>query len=75
MPTVPGGDPFRQAQGMIPQQGPTPEQLLITAADMQDRGQLTQGASSYSDLGANLKIPFPGGGRGPAHIRSGRKRR
>ena len=71
MPTVPG-DPISQAQAMLPRQGPTPEQLLMTAADMQARGQLTDGQSSFSDIGANPKVSF---GHGPRHPRSAGKRR
>jgi hypothetical protein len=44
---------------------PTPEHLLMTAADMHARGQLTQNPSTFGAPGANLKLPFPGGGRGP----------
>jgi len=74
MPTVPGGS-AGSAQEMMEQQAradrPTPEQVLITAADMHQRGQLTENPTTISDPRAPLKLPFPGGGRG---LRGGGKK-
>lgn len=67
MPTVPSSG-AGSAQELAEQQAgatrPTPEQVLITAADMHQRGQLTAGPTSISDPRAPLKLPFAGGGRG-----------
>lgn len=62
MPTVPGSMQAQMAQQYA--QRPTPEQLLMTAADMKSRGQLYQDPTDYSDPKATLKLPFAGGGRG-----------
>ena len=62
MPTVPGV--ARAQLGMEEDKKPTPERLLMTAADMHARGQLTSEPSSYGNPGADLKLPFAGGGRG-----------
>ena len=62
MPTVPGIRSQLAAQEA--QTHPTPEQVLITAADMQQRGQLIDGPTTISDPRAPLKLPFVGGGRG-----------
>jgi hypothetical protein len=65
MPTVPGIPSSMRAQlGEAESKKPTPEHLLMTAADMHNRGQLTQNPSSYGTPGADLRLPFPGGGRG-----------
>jgi hypothetical protein len=64
MPTVPGEYMAAiDAQGQ--QKKPTPERLLMTAADMHARGQLIDGPTRYGQSGADLKLPFAGGGRGP----------
>jgi len=70
MPTVPGIKPMLAQQ--FDQTRPTPEQVLITAADMHQRGQLTEGPTSISDPRAPLKLPFAGGGRGQ---RTGKSKR
>jgi len=62
MPTVPGVR--SQLAQQEAQTHPTPEQVLITAADMHQRGQLTEGPTTISDPRAPLKLPFAGGGRG-----------
>ena len=62
MPTVPGLT--TQLAQQYDQQRPTPEQLLMTAADMKNRGQLYTQPTDYSDPKAPLKLPFAGGGRG-----------
>jgi hypothetical protein len=62
MPTVPGTAVPTSA--LNPSQKPSVEQLLMTAADMQSRGQLYQEPTSYSDPKASLTLPS-GGGRGP----------
>jgi hypothetical protein len=71
MPTVPGEKPRVMGEPAAP---PTPEQVLITAADMHQRGQLTEGPTTISDPRAPLKLPFAGGGRGQ-RISSKSKRR
>jgi hypothetical protein len=63
MPTVPGM--IRQQLAAEEDQKPTPERLLMTAADMHARGQLTSTPSNYGNPGADLRLPFAGGGRGP----------
>jgi len=74
MPTVPGIMKSQLAQQEA-QANPTPEQLLITAADMHQRGQLTEQPTSISDPRAPLKLPGLGGGRGPRPERSKGKRK
>jgi hypothetical protein len=64
MPTVPG-EYMAAMDAQEQQKKPTPERLLMTAADMHARGQLTPNPSSYGQQGADLKLPFAGGGRGP----------
>jgi hypothetical protein len=56
MPTVPGilSDYRNRAETT-----PTPEQLLMTAADMHARGQLTD-EPTFKTPGASLRIPFGG---------------
>jgi len=56
MPTVPGSIRQQMATG-YDEQRVTPESVLMTAADMHARGQLTQGPTSYSDPRASLKLP------------------
>ncbi len=68
MPTVPN---VRQMLGMEPDQAPTPEHLLMTAADMQARGQLND-SETFSKPGANLRLPFR---HGPRPTRPQGKRR
>jgi hypothetical protein len=79
MPTVPGsaGSMAEYAEQQELAKKPTPEQLLMTAADMKSRGQLYTHPTDYSDPKATLKLPFAGGGRGqrPDHSKSARKRR
>lgn len=72
MPTVPG---MRAQMGMEEDQRPTPERLLMTAADMHARGQLTQDPTNFSNPGADLKLPMPGGGRGARSAKPHSKRR
>lgn len=72
MPTVPG---VRAQMGMEEDQKPTPEHLLMTAADMHARGQLVEGGGSYHSPGADLRLPFAGGGRGPRPTGQKGKRR
>jgi len=72
MPTVPELAHFYESQSQ--KDRPTPEHLLMTAADMHGRGQLIDGPS-FSKPGANLKLPFAGGGRGPRPTGSKGKRR
>lgn len=65
MPTVPGLSTASRAQlGEQEQTKPTPEQLLITAADMHQRGQLFENPTTLGDPRAPLKLPTLGGGRG-----------
>lgn len=66
MPTVPGqAGSYQEAQEQeAAAKRPTPEQLLMTAADMKSRGQLYTHPTDYSDPKATLKLPFAGGGRG-----------
>jgi hypothetical protein len=70
MPTVPGVK--AQMAQEYDQTRPTPEQVLITAADMHQRGQLTDNPTTISDPRAPLKLPFAGGGRGQ---RTGKSKR
>lgn len=75
MPTVPG---LPQAGSMgeyaaQQDQRPTPEQLLMTAADMQARGQLYDQPVSYKDPKASLRLPHPGGRSGARSARPHRK--
>jgi hypothetical protein len=72
MPTVPGV--ARQQLAMQESERPTPERLLMTAADMHARGQLTSEPSNYGNPGANLALPFTGG-YGTRSARSKGKRR
>lgn len=74
MPTVPGIMKSGMAQ-QYDETRPTPEQLLITAADMHQRGQLTEQPTNISDPRAPLKLPGLGGGRGPRPERSKSKRK
>lgn len=62
MPTVPGA--VTQQLAEQEDKRPTPERLLMTAADMHARGQLTSSPSNYGNPGADLRLPFAGGGRG-----------
>lgn len=66
MPTVPGsaGSLAEAAEQEAAAKRPTPEQLLMTAADMKSRGQLYTHPTDYSDPKASLKLPNAGGGRG-----------
>jgi hypothetical protein len=64
MPTVPGN---RAAVAQSLDQTPSPEQLLMTAADMNNRGQLTTDPTSYSDPKSKLTLP------GYGHSSSGKK--
>jgi hypothetical protein len=64
MPTVPG-EYMAAIDAQENAKKPTPERLLMTAADMHARGQLTSTPSSYGQQGADLRLPFAGGGRGP----------
>jgi hypothetical protein len=75
MPTVPGVLP--QMAQQFDRERPTPEHLLMTAADMKSRGQLYTHPTDYSDPKATLKLPFAGGGRGqrPDHSKSAHKQR
>jgi hypothetical protein len=79
MPTVPGQLEEALSTQWEEQQRkrPTPEHLLMTAADMKSRGQLYTHPTDYSDPKATLKLPFAGGGRGqrPDHSKSASKRR
>jgi hypothetical protein len=61
MPIVPG---IRQQLAMQEDQRPTPEHILMTAADMRARGQLHEEPTLYSDPKAPLQLPSLGGGRG-----------
>lgn len=74
MPTVPQttGEQWAAQQR---QNNPTPEQILMTAADMKARGQLYQHPTDYSDPKADLRLPNPGGGRGQRHSPTKAKRR
>ena len=65
MPTVPGVEIADQQRMEEEKKKPTPERLLMTAADMHARGQLTENPTSYKSPGADMRLPFPGGGRGP----------
>jgi hypothetical protein len=67
MPTVPG---IRQQLAMQEDQRPTPEQVLMTAADMRARGQLHTEPTMYSDPKAPLQLPSLGGGRGQRPTKS-----
>jgi len=58
MPTVPGN--LRMALAEQFAQKPTPEQLLMTASDMNARGQLTVDPTQYSDPKSSLKLPGHG---------------
>jgi len=58
MPTVPGARTSMAMQ--YDQQRVTPESILMTASDMQARGQLTVDPTSYSDPKAPLKLPGHG---------------
>jgi hypothetical protein len=72
MPTVPSMGEYAQMQ----EQGsdrPTPEHMLMTAADMHARGQLIDGPSSFSSPGANLKLPFGRHGNRPTR-QTGKRR-
>ena len=73
MPTVPGVK--SQLAQQEAQQHPTPEQLLITAGDMAQRGQLFENPTTITDPRAPLKLPSPGGGRGPRPSGAKSKRR
>jgi hypothetical protein len=73
MPTVPGI--VTQQLAAEEDKRPTPERLLMTAADMHARGQLTSTPSSYGQPGADLKLPYAGGGRGTRPERSKGKRK
>jgi hypothetical protein len=64
MPTVPG-EYMAALDAQENAKKPTPERLLMTAADMHARGQLTSTPSKYGQQGADLRLPFAGGGRGP----------
>ena len=64
MPTVPG-EYMAAMDAQENAKKPTPERVLMTAADMHARGQLTPNPSSYGQQGADLRLPFAGGGRGP----------
>jgi len=55
MPTVPGN--IRTSLAEQYAQRPTPEQLLMTASDMNARGQLTVDPTQYSDPKSSLKLP------------------
>jgi hypothetical protein len=59
MPTVPG---VRAQMGMqADQESPTPEHLLMTAADMHARGQLIEnGGGSFASPKTDLKVPIRG---------------
>lgn len=72
MPTVPGNIRQQLAQQ---ETRPTPEQVLITAADMQQRGQLFENPTALTDPRAPLKLPNPGGGRGQRSSAAKSKRR
>jgi hypothetical protein len=74
MPTVPG-EYMSAMDAQEQQKKPTPERLLMTAADMHARGQLTSNPSSYGSPGADLKLPFAGGGRGTRPSRTPSKRK
>jgi hypothetical protein len=63
MPTVPG-EYMAAIDAQEREKRPTPERLLMTAADMKARGQLNSAPTSYGQQGADLKLPFAGGGRG-----------
>jgi len=58
MPTVPGNIQRQLAEQEA--QRPTPEQLLMTAADMNNRGQLSIDPTAYTDPKASLKLPSYG---------------
>jgi hypothetical protein len=68
MPTVPEIGQWYEQQAN--KDRPTPEHLLMTAADMHSRGQLIEGGGSYHSPGMNLRLPFAGGGRGSRPSRS-----
>jgi hypothetical protein len=72
MPTVPNISSLIGQQ--VDRDNPTPEHLLMTAADMNARGQLND-TETFKTPGTDLRIPFPGGGRGPRPTRSKGKRR
>jgi hypothetical protein len=74
MPTVPGVEIADQMRMEAEAKKPTPERLLMTAADMHARGQLTQNPSNYGNPGATTKLPFTGGyGTGPSRPKSKRR--
>lgn len=73
MPTVPGVK--AQMGQQYDEQRPTPEHVLITAADMAQRGQMYEGPTTLGDPRAPLKLPTPGGGRGTRSSGSKSKRR
>lgn len=76
MPTVPGLSTGARAQlGAAEDEKPTPERLLMTAADMHSRGQLTEFPTRIGQEGTDLKLPFAGGGRGPRSSGKKSKRR
>lgn len=76
MPTVPNLTPEQRMKlGTAEDEKPTPERLLMTAADMHSRGQLTDNPTSYTSKGADLRLPFAGGGRGTRPERQKGKRR
>ena len=54
MPTVPGN---RAAIAQSLDQTPTPEQLLMVAGDMDNRGQLSIDPTKYSDPKSKLVLP------------------
>ena len=74
MPTVPG-EYMAAIEAQENAKKPTPERVLMTAADMHARGQLTSSPSSYGQQGADLRLPFAGGGRGPRPSGAKGKRR
>ena len=67
MPTVPGN---RAAIAQSLDQTPTPEQVLMTAADMNNRGQLTTDPTQYSDPKSQLTLP----GHGRSSDKAGKRR-
>lgn len=77
MPTVPGqaGSMMELADQEAQAKRPTPEQLLMTAADMKNRGQLYTHPTDYSDPKGPLKLPNLGGGRGQRSSHPKAKRR
>ena len=73
MPTAPGIK--SQMAQQWAQERPTPEHVLITAADMNQRGQLIENPTTITDPRSPLKLPFPGGGRGQRSSGAKGKRR